>query len=52
MFRGYEQQDAQEFLTFFLDGLHEDLNRVEGKPAYKEMKQTSDAIGVQVRRGK
>lgn len=26
-FAGYEQHDAQEFLAFFLDGLHEDLNR-------------------------
>uniref|UniRef100_A0A1I7YLJ0 ubiquitinyl hydrolase 1 n=1 Tax=Steinernema glaseri TaxID=37863 RepID=A0A1I7YLJ0_9BILA len=27
-----DQQDAQEFLNFFLDELHEDLNRVEDKP--------------------
>ena len=27
-FLSYEQQDAQEFLLFLLDGLHEDLNRV------------------------
>eukprot|EP00929_Paragymnodinium_shiwhaense_P097776 TRINITY_DN59371_c0_g1_i1.p1 TRINITY_DN59371_c0_g1~~TRINITY_DN59371_c0_g1_i1.p1 ORF type:complete len:2293 (+),score=533.78 TRINITY_DN59371_c0_g1_i1:227-7105(+) len=26
-FAGYEQHDAQELLAFFLDGLHEDLNR-------------------------
>ena len=25
-------QDAQEFLAFLLDGLHEDLNRVKKKP--------------------
>ena len=31
-FRGYEQHDAQEFLVFLLDGLHEDLNRVSKKP--------------------
>lgn len=26
-FLGYEQQDAQEFLAYMLDGIHEDLNR-------------------------
>jgi hypothetical protein len=26
-FSGHHQHDAQEFLTFFLDGLHEDVNR-------------------------
>ena len=26
------QQDAQEFMSFFLDRLHEDLNRVKKKP--------------------
>ena len=31
-FSGYQQQDAQEFLAFLLDGLHEDLNRVLKKP--------------------
>ena len=28
-FAGYQQQDSQEFLLFFLDGLHEDLNRIK-----------------------
>ncbi|KAF1792774.1 Ubiquitin specific protease domain [Phytophthora cactorum] len=37
-FTGYDQQDAQEFLRFLLDGLHEDLNRVKKKPAYYEIK--------------
>ncbi|XBW37290.1 hypothetical protein QEN19_002872 [Hanseniaspora menglaensis] len=32
MFAGYYQQDSQEFLSFLLDGLHEDLNRVKNKP--------------------
>ncbi len=27
-----EQQDAQELLLFLLDGLHEDLNRVQNRP--------------------
>ena len=31
-FMGYDQQDAQEFLRYLLDGLHEDLNRVQVKP--------------------
>ncbi|ORX68773.1 UCH-domain-containing protein [Linderina pennispora] len=31
-FRGYNQQDAPEFLAFLLDGLHEDLNRILSKP--------------------
>ena len=35
-FSGYQQQDSQELLTFLLDGLHEDLNRVKQKP-YVEM---------------
>ena len=32
-FSGYQQQDSSEFLSFLLDGLHEDLNRVHKKPA-------------------
>ena len=28
------QQDAQEFLRFLLEGLHDDLNRVKSKPKY------------------
>jgi ubiquitin C-terminal hydrolase len=41
MFMGYSQQDAQEFLTFFLDGLHEDLNLVLTKP-YTEVVEGGD----------
>ncbi len=36
-FSGYQQHDSQELLTFLLDGLHEDLNRIVKKP-YLEMK--------------
>uniref|UniRef100_A0A663LUQ1 Ubiquitin carboxyl-terminal hydrolase 19 n=1 Tax=Athene cunicularia TaxID=194338 RepID=A0A663LUQ1_ATHCN len=31
-FTGYAQHDAQEFMAFLLDGLHEDLNRIHNKP--------------------
>uniref|UniRef100_A0A671LS30 Ubiquitin carboxyl-terminal hydrolase n=1 Tax=Sinocyclocheilus anshuiensis TaxID=1608454 RepID=A0A671LS30_9TELE len=30
-FLGYQQHDSQELLSFLLDGLHEDLNRVKKK---------------------
>ena len=38
-FSGYQQHDSQELLTFLLDGLHEDLNRIIKKP-YIEQKDT------------
>ena len=31
-FQGFQQHDSQELLSFLLDGLHEDLNRVIMKP--------------------
>lgn len=34
-FSGYNQHDSQEFLSFLLDGLHEDLNRVKCKPYFE-----------------
>ena len=37
-FAGCAQHDAQEFLAYLLDGLHEDLNRIR-KPPYVEMPQ-------------
>ncbi|XP_078372001.1 ubiquitin carboxyl-terminal hydrolase 19-like isoform X3 [Oculina patagonica] len=36
-FKGYMQQDAQEFMAFLLDGLHEDLNRIKEKPYVEEV---------------
>eukprot|EP00927_Polykrikos_kofoidii_P006891 TRINITY_DN12806_c0_g1_i1.p1 TRINITY_DN12806_c0_g1~~TRINITY_DN12806_c0_g1_i1.p1 ORF type:complete len:533 (-),score=107.48 TRINITY_DN12806_c0_g1_i1:250-1848(-) len=32
LFESGDQQDVHEFLAFFLDGLHEDLNRVRSRP--------------------
>jgi ubiquitin carboxyl-terminal hydrolase 4/11/15 len=37
MFSGYNQHDSGELITYLLDGLHEDLNRVKQKP-YTEIK--------------
>ncbi|EDQ86580.1 uncharacterized protein MONBRDRAFT_10860 [Monosiga brevicollis MX1] len=31
-FSGYQQHDSQELTAFLLDGLHEDLNRIQKKP--------------------
>ena len=42
MFSGKNQQDAQEFLNFLIDGLHEDLNLVKEKPTIQEEKIKSD----------
>eukprot|EP00002_Diphylleia_rotans_P024012 TRINITY_DN4731_c3_g1_i1.p1 TRINITY_DN4731_c3_g1~~TRINITY_DN4731_c3_g1_i1.p1 ORF type:complete len:903 (-),score=181.67 TRINITY_DN4731_c3_g1_i1:298-2895(-) len=42
-FSGYQQHDSQELLTFLLDGIHEDLNRVKKKP-YKEIQESSKPV--------
>ena len=42
-FRGYEQHDTQELLSFLLDGLHEDLNRVTDKKYVEDVE--SDGSG-------
>ena len=41
MFAGYGQQDSQEFMSFLVDGLHEDLNRIKKKP-YIENPESDD----------
>lgn len=41
MFSGYMQQDSQEFLSWLLDALHEDLNRIYKKP-YSEKPELKD----------
>jgi len=46
-FSGYQQQDSQELLTFLLDGLHEDLNRVKQKP-YVEMSDSDNRTDEEV----
>jgi len=33
-FVGYGQQDSQELLSYLLDGLHEDLNRIKKKATH------------------
>lgn len=42
MFMGFNQHDAQEFMSFFLDAIHEDLNRNENKPKIDYQKNDSD----------
>ena len=41
LFSGYGQQDSQEFLSFLVDALHEDLNRILKKP-YNENPDSDD----------
>jgi ubiquitin carboxyl-terminal hydrolase 4/11/15 len=40
-FSGYGQQDSQEFMSFLVDALHEDLNRIRKKP-YTENPDSDD----------
>lgn len=44
-FSGYGQQDSQEFLAFLLDGLHEDLNRIQRKPYIEKPESTDEMVG-------
>ena len=36
-FSGYAQHDSQEFMRFLIDRMHDELNRVTTKPAYREL---------------
>ena len=35
--QGFNQHDSHELLEYLLDGLHEDLNRVQKKPYVEEI---------------
>ncbi|KIV81022.1 hypothetical protein PV11_08476 [Exophiala sideris] len=43
-FSGYQQQDSQEFLLFLLDGLQEDLNRIQKKPYIEKPDSTDEMV--------
>lgn len=43
-FSGFGQQDSQEFLLFLLDGLQEDLNRVQKKPYIEKPDSTDEMV--------
>lgn len=43
-FSGYGQQDSQEFLGFLLDGLLEDLNRIQKKPNIEKPDSTDEMV--------
>lgn len=45
MFHGYQQQDTQEFLSWLLDALHEDLNRIHKKPYTEKPELKDEDIG-------
>ncbi|CUM63100.1 uncharacterized protein PRCAT00000666001 [Priceomyces carsonii] len=45
MFLGYLQQDSQELLSWLLDALHEDLNRIHNKPYYEKPELKDEEIG-------
>ncbi|KAI2798197.1 Ubiquitin carboxyl-terminal hydrolase 19 [Blomia tropicalis] len=42
MFMGYNQHDAQEFMSYFLDSIHEDLNQNNNRPKIDYSKKEND----------
>jgi ubiquitin carboxyl-terminal hydrolase 4/11/15 len=44
LFSGYGQQDSQEFLSFLVDALHEDLNRIVKKPYIENPDSDDDRV--------
>ncbi len=45
-FQGFNQQDSQELMSFLMDGLHEDLNRVQRKPVVEDVESDGRADAV------
>lgn len=45
MFSGYGQQDSQEFMSFLVDALHEDLNRIHKKPYIENPESDDKTVG-------
>mgnify|MGYP002649342552 CR=1 FL=1 len=43
IFLGYGQHDAQEFMSFFLDAIHEDLNQNQNRPKVDHKKAAAAA---------
>ncbi|KAI5295170.1 CSN-associated deubiquitinating enzyme Ubp12 [Ascosphaera acerosa] len=48
-FSGYGQQDSQEFIMFLLDGLQEDLNRIQKKPYIEKPDSTDEMVKDQAK---
>ncbi len=46
-FANFQQHDAQEFLAYLLDGLHEDINRIRRAP-YVEMPDVTDGQNMTI----
>ncbi|CAA9963207.1 Ubiquitin carboxyl-terminal hydrolase [Pyrenophora teres f. maculata] len=44
LFSGYGQQDSQEFVSWLVDALHEDLNRIHKKPYCENPDSTDDTF--------
>ncbi|EDU42662.1 ubiquitin carboxyl-terminal hydrolase 19 [Pyrenophora tritici-repentis Pt-1C-BFP] len=44
LFSGYGQQDSQEFVSWLVDALHEDLNRIQKKPYCENPDSTDDTF--------
>lgn len=42
IFLGYGQHDAQEFMSFFLDAIHEDLNQNQNRPKVDHKKAAAE----------
>lgn len=45
-FSGFQQHDSQEFLSFLLDGIHEDLNLVKTKPIVQDPDDANMSVEV------